>query len=117
MHRALILARIVPDSEQEVAAIFAASDRTELPRVVGVRHRSLYRLGDLYAHLVETEQRGEDAIDAARVHPEFAAVSARLCPYITPYLPTWRSPRDAQAQCFYLWEPGGGEPEPGGELP
>lgn len=107
MNRSLILARIVPDAEREVAEIFADSDRTELPRVAGVRHRSLYRLGDLYVHLLETEEVGAAAVEQARQHPEFARVSERLSQFITPYLSTWRSPKDAQAQCFYSWEPGG----------
>lgn len=104
MNRSLILAKIVPDAEHEVARIFAESDQTDLPRVAGVRHRSLYRLGDLYVHLLETEETGAEAVENARAHPEFARVSERLRPFITPYLPTWRSPRDAQAQCFYHWE-------------
>src|SRR5665811_764108 len=101
MNRSVIVAKIVPGSEQAVAAIWAESDRTELPRVAGVRRRSVYRLGDLYVHLLETEQTGASAVQTARGHPEFARVSEQLRPYITPYLPTWRSPQDAQAHCFY----------------
>lgn len=108
MNRSLIVAKILPDAEQQVAAIFADSDRTELPRVAGVRRRSLYRLGDLYVHLLETELVGAEAVEAARAHPEFARVSERLQPYITPYLPTWQSPTDAQARIFYDWTPGHG---------
>ena len=104
MDRLLIVARIVPEAEEQVARIFAASDRTELPDVAGVRHRSLYRLHDLYAHLVETADAGEQALENARAHPEFAEVSRRLQPYVSPYLPTWRTPRDALARCFYRWD-------------
>lgn len=107
MNRSVIVARIVPDAEREVAAIFAESDQTELPQVAGVRHRSLHRLGDLYVHLLETEDVGAAAVERARQHPEFARVSARLNEFITPYLSTWQSPKDAQAQCFYTFEPGG----------
>jgi cyclase len=109
MNRSLIVARMLPGSEREVAAIFAESDRTELPRVAGVRRRSLYRLGDLYVHLLETEEAGAAAVETARTHPEFARVSDRLRAYITPYLSTWQSPRDAQATCFYDWTPSTGE--------
>ncbi|MBV8933854.1 MAG: TcmI family type II polyketide cyclase [Kutzneria sp.] len=108
MNRSLIVAKIVPDAEQQVAAIFAESDQTELPRVAGVLRRSLYRLGDLYVHLLETEDVGADAVEKARRHPEFARVSERLRPYVTPYLDTWQSPKDAQATCFYDWVPAGG---------
>jgi cyclase len=105
MHRTLIVAKIVPAAESAVADIWQQSDATELPHLVGVRHRSLYRLGDLYVHLLDTEDRGAEAIERARRHPEFQRISGRLDPYITPYLPTWQSPADAQAQCFYEWSP------------
>ncbi|RLK26085.1 cyclase [Micromonospora sp. M71_S20] len=104
MDRSLIVAKVVPSAEARVAEIFAESDATELPRLVGVRHRSLYRLGDLYVHLLETETPGGGAVEAARGHPEFARVSARLRPYVSPYLPTWREPRDAMARCFYRFD-------------
>ncbi|MDG4819698.1 TcmI family type II polyketide cyclase [Micromonospora sp. WMMD956] len=110
MDRSLIVAKVVPDAEERVAEIFAESDATELPHLAGVRHRSLYRLGDLYVHLLETERPGETAVEGIREHPEFARVSARLRPYVSPYLPTWRSPRDAMARCFYRWDHGGRRP-------
>lgn len=103
MNRSIIVAKIQPASEREVAAIWAESDATELPHVAGVRHRSLYRLADLYVHLLETEEPGQAAIGAARGHEEFARVSAQLGAHISPYLATWRSPDDARAHCFYEW--------------
>ncbi|WP_019819346.1 TcmI family type II polyketide cyclase [Saccharomonospora saliphila] len=109
MHRSLIVAKIAPEAEDEVARIWAESDRTELPRIAGVSHRALYRLGDVYIHLLETDQPGPEAVEAARAHPEFDRVSTRLSSYISPYLSTWRSPRDAQARRFYTWERGGGK--------
>ncbi|MER7167155.1 TcmI family type II polyketide cyclase [Micromonospora sp. NPDC000207] len=104
MDRTLIIAKVVPDAEEQVAEIFAESDATELPRLAGVRHRSLYRLHDIYVHLLETESAGDGAVEAVRDHPEFTRVSARLRPFISPYLPTWQGPRDAMAQRFYHWE-------------
>ncbi|QOC91462.1 TcmI family type II polyketide cyclase [Micromonospora craniellae] len=104
MDRTLIVAKVDPTAEATVAEIFAESDTTELPRLVGVRHRSLYRLGDLYVHLLETDSPGDEAVAAVRDHPEFQRVSARLSPYVSPYLPTWRSPRDAMARCFYHFD-------------
>ncbi|GAA2718206.1 TcmI family type II polyketide cyclase [Micromonospora olivasterospora] len=109
MDRSLIVAKVVPTAEDRVAEIFAESDATELPRLVGVRHRSLYRLHDLYVHLLETERPADGAVEGVRGHPEFLRVSDRLRPYISPYLPTWQSPRDAMARCFYRWDaPGEG---------
>ena len=90
MHRSLIVAKIVPSAQQRVADIFAESDATALPHLAGVRHRALYRLHDLYVHLLETAADGPETLRAAGNHPEFARVSERLRPYISPYLPTWR---------------------------
>ncbi|GGM06990.1 TcmI family type II polyketide cyclase [Micromonospora yangpuensis] len=104
MERSLIIAKVVPTAEEQVAEIFAESDATELPQLAGVRRRSLYRLHDLYVHLLETEMPGHGAVEAVREHPEFARVSARLRPYVSPYLSTWRAPRDAMAHRFYQWD-------------
>lgn len=107
MHRSLIVARIAPGAEHDVARIFAESDRTELPAIAGIRHRSLYTLGDCYIHMIESDDPGREAVERARQHPEFARVSAALDPFITPYLSTWRGPQDAAAKCFYTYEPDG----------
>jgi cyclase len=104
--RGVIVARIKPGSEEEVARIFAESDETDLPRITGVRHRSLYVLDDVYIHLVETDDDFADTVDGVRDHELFKDISRKLDPYIQPYDPaTWSSPKDAQAREFYSWEP------------
>jgi cyclase len=104
--RGLIVARIKPDSEEEVARIFAESDSTELPHITGVRHRSLFVLDDIYIHLVETDDEFDSAVDKVRGHDLFKDISQKLEPYIQPYNPeTWKSPKDATAHEFYTWEP------------
>lgn len=114
MNRSVIVARIEPAAEAQVAALWAESDRTDLPRLAGVLRRSLYRLDDLYVHVLETREPGSLAVATARRHPEFDRISEELSAYITPYLPTWSSPQDAQARCFYEWTPSGGAgPHPG----
>ena len=103
--RGLIVAKIKPGAEQEVARIFADSDRTELPQLAGVRHRSLFVLEDVYVHYIETDNEFEAAVDEIRAHPLFRQISEHLEPYITPYNPeTWQSPRDATAREFYSWD-------------
>jgi len=103
--RGLIIARIKPGAEDEVAQIFADSDRTDLPQLAGVRHRSLFVLDDIYVHYVETDADFELAVDEVRDHPLFKEISRKLDDYITPYNPeTWRSPKDATAREFYSWE-------------
>jgi len=103
--RGVIVARIKPGSEDKVAATFAESDRTELPALAGVTHRSLFVLGDIYVHYVEMEEDFEQSVDAVRAHPLFEDISRELDAYITPYDPeTWRSPKDATAREFYTWD-------------
>lgn len=104
MHRTLIVAKITPGAEGEVAGIWARSDQTELPGVAGVVRRQLFSLGDLYIHVLESERPGGQVLRSARAHEEFDRVSERLSPFISPYLPSWQSPADAVATCFYSWE-------------
>lgn len=108
--RGVIIAKITPGSEDKVAAIFAESDRTELPGLVGVRHRSLFVLDDVYVHLVETDDDFDESVASVRDHTLFQEISKRLEPYIQPYNPaTWRSPKDATAREFYSWDAPGSE--------
>jgi cyclase len=101
----VIVARIRPGTSDKVAEVFAESDAGELPRLAGVRHRSLFVLQDLYVHLVETEGDVDGAVEQIREHELFREISARLEPYIEPYDPaTWRSPKDAMAVEFYRWD-------------
>ncbi|RKR89460.1 cyclase [Micromonospora pisi] len=112
MDRLLIVGRMAPGpengvgpgAEERIAQIFAESDQTELPAITGARHRSLYCLGDLYLHLVELDGTGAAGLPAAAAHPLFVQLNQRLSSCTTPYLSTWRSPRDAMARCFYTWD-------------
>jgi cyclase len=115
MNRTLLVAKIAPGSEGAVANVFGRSDQTDLPAVAGIRHRSLYALDDLYVHLMDTDRPGDEALAAARDHPEFQRVSEELRAYISPYRATWQSPKDALATCFYDWGDGDGT-RPGGRL-
>ena len=106
--RGLIIARIKPGSEKKVAEIFAESDATDLPRMVGVRHRSLFVLEDIYVHYVEMDEDFDHSVDKVRSHELFTDISKKLEPYIQPYNPaTWKSPKDATASEFYVWDAGG----------
>jgi cyclase len=106
MDRSLIVARIKPGAEPDVARIFAASDATGLPRTIGVRERSLYTLGELYVHVVEFDRSVEEAMAVAQQLAGFREISRQLDPFVSAYDPsTWRSPKDAMARRFYHWEP------------
>jgi cyclase len=103
--RGCIIAKIKPGSEEEVAKIFAESDKTDLPELAGVRHRSLFVLDDVYVHYVEMDDDFQEKVDEIRNHPLFQEISRRLDDHITPYNPeTWKSPKDAQAREFYIWD-------------
>lgn len=103
--RGCIIAKIKPGSEEEVAKIFAESDKTDLPELAGVRHRSLFVLDDVYVHYVEMDDDFQEKVDEIRNHPLFQEISRRLDDHITPYNPeTWQSPKDAQAREFYVWD-------------
>ena len=103
--RGVIVAKIKPGSEDAVAAIFAESDKTDLPELAGVKHRSLFVLEDVYIHYVEMDEDFEQSVDQVRDHPLFKEISRQLDDYITPHNPeTWRSPKDAQAQRFYNYD-------------
>jgi len=105
MEKTLIVARMCPGSEQDIARVFAASDATELPRRIGVQSRTLFRFHDLYMHLIEAEQPLSAAVDSRREDPLFRQVSENLSPFVSAYDPdTWRAPSDSMAQAFYRWQ-------------
>jgi cyclase len=105
MEKTLIVARMLPSSEQDIASVFAASDATELPRRIGVQSRTLFRFHDLYIHLIEAEQPLSAAVDSRREDPLFREVSENLAPFVSAYDPdTWRVPSDAMAKAFYRWQ-------------
>lgn len=108
MHRTLIVARMEPDEAEAVAQIFAESDASALPRMIGVSGRTLFRFHDLYFHLVEADEDISPNLYKARSHPLYNDVSERLSHHIRPYDPNWREPRDAMATPFYVWEANGG---------
>ncbi|ROT33846.1 TcmI family type II polyketide cyclase [Micromonospora sp. HM5-17] len=105
MHSTLIVARMAPESAEEVARIFAGFDETPTPHLMGTRRRQLFSYRGLYFHLQDfDDDTGRERIEEAKTQPAFIQVSADLKPYITAYDPaTWRSPADAMARRFYHW--------------
>jgi cyclase len=107
MHSTLIVARMNPQSAQDVARLFADFDATDMPHRMGTRRRELFQYQGLYFHLQDFDGAdGHQGIDEARSNPLFQGISADLRPFIEPYDPeTWRSPADAMATRFYRWTP------------
>ena len=107
MDRVLIVARMKEPDADTVASMWAESDATELPRLVGVRRRSLFHFHGLYFHLIEAESDGPTTgrIEAVREHPLFQDVNTKLANHVTAYDElTWRGPKDAMARLFYSWQ-------------
>nr|AAK06783.1 putative cyclase SimA4 [Streptomyces antibioticus] len=105
MHSTLIVARMSPRDDQDVARLFSEFDRTEMPHLMGTRRRQLFSYRGLYFHLQDfDDEHGGEAIEAAKSHPSFVRISEDLKPFIQAYDPdTWRSPADAMARRFYQW--------------
>nr|AIW62998.1 cyclase [uncultured bacterium BAC-AB1442/1414/561] len=112
MHSTLIVARMAGDDAPAVAEMFGKSDATELPDLLGVRERVLFRFHGLYFHLLRSEAPLGSGLEAIRQHPLFVEVNERLAEHITPYSPLWRSPRDAMAEPFYHWRAGDSTVQP-----
>ncbi|MCZ0983337.1 TcmI family type II polyketide cyclase [Streptomyces diastatochromogenes] len=106
MHSTLIVARMAPESATDVAGLFGAFDRTDMPGRMGTRRRQLFAYRGLYFHLQDFDaDDGAGRIEDAKSDPRFVAISQDLKPYIEAYDPaTWRSPADAMARRFYTWE-------------
>jgi cyclase len=105
MQRTLIVARLDPGDTDEVARLFAKSDATELPHLVGVTRRTLYTFHDLYFHLVEADGDVAGRLRQVRQNPLFTELNEALSAYVRPYDPGWREPKDAMATPFYEWRP------------
>jgi cyclase len=103
MHRTLIVARMEPDQVDAVAELFAESDATDLPHMIGVSRRTLFRFHELYFHLVEADGDVTPSLYQARGHPLYTDLSDRLAQHLKPYDPNWQEPKDAMAQPFYTW--------------
>ncbi|NBE84924.1 TcmI family type II polyketide cyclase [Micromonospora rubida] len=101
----VIVARIKPGAEPNVARVFAESDEGSLPVELGVTGRWLYSIDDVYLHLLErTDAAFAQAMRESHAKPAFAKIMEDLNTFITPYNPeTWRGPEDAVAKEFYRW--------------
>lgn len=104
MEYTIIVARMASDSAGQVRSIWADSDATELPALLGVQHRRVYQFHGLYFHLIAAEAGLGERLREVRAHALFSDVNEKLKPYITAYDPaTWRGPQDAMAKEFYAW--------------
>ncbi|MFI6903500.1 TcmI family type II polyketide cyclase [Nonomuraea sp. NPDC050394] len=104
MQRTLIVAKMDAANADAVAALFAKSDASELPHLIGASRRTLFRFHDLYFHLVEAGEDITDGLYKARSTELYKELNTGLSEFISPYDPNWREPKDAMATPFYHWE-------------
>jgi cyclase len=102
--RTLIVARLNESDRPAVADIFAESDATELPHLIGVKRRSLFWFHGLYFHLTESNEDITPRLYRNRSNPLFSDIHLKLAKYMTPYDPNWQEPKDSMAEQFYSWE-------------
>lgn len=103
MHRTLIVARMNRPDASRIADVFADSDNTELPHVIGVARRTLFWFHDLYFHLVEADEDITGNLYKMRGSELYKDVNTRLGEFVSPYDPNWKEPKDAMASPFYVW--------------
>jgi len=104
VYRTLIIARMNAADADAIAKIFAESDMTELPHMVGVKRRTVFSFHDLYCHLLESNIDITPTLYKARSHPLYIDIKEKLGQYISPYDPGWQEPKDAMATSFYSWQ-------------
>jgi cyclase len=105
VHRTLIVAKLRTDDPQKIADVFAESDATDLPHMVGVSRRTLFNFHDLYFHLVEADDDISPNLYRARSHELYKDINTKLAKLVSPYDPNWKEPKDAMASPFYVWTP------------
>jgi cyclase len=103
--RSVIVARIVPGSEDKVGDVFRYYDETTRPQDFDVIGRSLLSLDGLYIHIIE-RSADPKVTGKTRGHPAFKEVGEAIAPYVTPYPKNWKVPSDSVAKEFYRWLPG-----------
>ncbi|GIM92601.1 TcmI family type II polyketide cyclase [Paractinoplanes toevensis] len=108
MQRVIFIDRMPTDNAAAVADAWSEHDRTDLPRLIGVRRRSLYAFHGLYVHVVDgaegLEQDLTERILSSRADPSFVRIRDRLGRLLTPYRSDTRSLADTRAEEFYRWE-------------
>lgn len=108
VYQALTVAKMDPANAESVSALFAASDNTDLPHLIGVTRRTLFAFHGLYFHLAESDQDFESNLEKTRNHPLFREINSRLGHFLSPFDPSAQNHKDALAIPFYSWTPAEG---------
>jgi len=104
MYTTLIIAKIQKPDFATISELFGEFDRTDMPERMGTLRRQLFHFHDLYVHAQDfASDHGSAKVMQAREDPRFVQISQDLRPFFEPYDPSWSSPKDAMASCFYRW--------------
>nr|MBA2288531.1 TcmI family type II polyketide cyclase [Ktedonobacteraceae bacterium] len=87
LYRGVIVGRYQDGSEAAIAEAFKRSDETELPRLLGVKSRHVWVLGDVYLHFVEAQASLPLIIREYANHPLFKEIKAEVDTYVQPLSP------------------------------
>lgn len=86
-YRGVIIGRYQAGSEEAIAQAFRQSDQTELPRMLGVKSRHVWVLGDIYMHFVEGAESLPSILKESSDHSLFKEIKANLDQYVQPLSP------------------------------
>lgn len=85
MHSTLIVARMDPSANVDVAKIFGEFDEGDMPHLMGTRRRQLFHYRGLYFHLQDfDETNGPERIEAAKT--DYRCTPSRDGPRTTSYV-------------------------------
>ncbi|MBB5918323.1 cyclase [Nocardia transvalensis] len=105
MFTTLIIAKFQRHDLNAISELFGEFDKTDMPERMGTLRRQLFNYHDLYIHAQDfAEDHGPEQVEKARQDPRFVRISDDLRPFFDPYDPSWSSPKDAMASCFYRWQ-------------
>lgn len=106
MYTTVNLGRINSDSISDVVRLFGEFDKSDMNRLLGVRHRQLFNLGDLLIHTQDFDEEVDWGFGALVLADHRSRQLARQAATKVLALSPGKaySPFDAQATRFYSWE-------------
>lgn len=98
----MMVLRMPRDNADAIAAAFAEHDKTDLPKLLGARTRTLFRFHDLYLHMVESDGDLMPRLYESHADERFHQINSAIAPLVRPYRPeSWHELKDNVADEFY----------------
>jgi len=102
VYRGVIIGRYQQGAEDAISNAVQRSDETELPRILGVKSRHVWVLGDIYMHFVEGQSALPEILKEHAKDPLFKGVKDELDTYVKPLSPDLYP---GVAREIYRWTP------------